>query len=122
ADGEPLVFGTQLAQLVDDIDVRYQETEDQLARLRTLTRRENEVLELMAEGRTAQEICEELDIAMGTARNHIHKALSKAGAPSQLEGGAMARRFGIIDSGQRSSRPRGRWGPPPRRRPPRSTS
>ena len=44
---------------------------------RTLTKREREILKLMAEGYGNREIAERLTIELGTAKNHVHNILEK---------------------------------------------
>ena len=58
----------------------------------TLTRREREVLELLADGHRAQTIALELGLSVLTVRNHIQAILRKLGCHSQLEAAALARR------------------------------
>ena len=50
-----------------------------------LTPREREVVELVAMGRRAHEIADELGIAESTVRSHIRNAMRKAGARSQAQ-------------------------------------
>jgi PAS domain S-box-containing protein len=50
-----------------------------------LTRREYDVLRLLAEGRSAKDIAEELYISWSTARKHIQNILTKLGLHSKLE-------------------------------------
>ncbi|MBS4752147.1 hypothetical protein KG112_04915 [Nocardioides sp. zg-ZUI104] len=55
----------------------------------TLTRREQEVLELMAQGDTNQRIARRLSITEGTAKSHVKHILRKLGAANRAE--AVAR-------------------------------
>lgn len=96
SDGEALVYGAELAQLVEDIEGRLDEADDQTERLLALSPREVEVLQLLGEGRSARQISEDLFISAGTVKNHIHRILAKTGAQSQLEAVAMARRAALI--------------------------
>jgi DNA-binding CsgD family transcriptional regulator len=57
---------------------------------RGLTRREREVLEAVASGRTGREIAALLGIAYKTERNHIASILQKLGAKSQAHAVALA--------------------------------
>jgi ATP/maltotriose-dependent transcriptional regulator MalT len=50
-----------------------------------LTRRENEVLQLMAEGLSNAQIAERLVISISTAKLHVHHVLEKLGAKSRLQ-------------------------------------
>jgi DNA-binding NarL/FixJ family response regulator len=62
-----------------------------------LTVREQEVLELLATGKTGDEIAEELHIAPLTVRTHIRNLMSKMGAHSRLEAVAFGMKNGLID-------------------------
>jgi DNA-binding CsgD family transcriptional regulator len=60
-----------------------------------LTRREAEVLALVAEGRTNQQIGRELFITEGTAGVHVSRILAKLGVASRVEAAAIAHRLGL---------------------------
>jgi DNA-binding NarL/FixJ family response regulator len=61
-----------------------------------LSRRELEVLAMLAEGCGAQAIAANMLISIYTARGHIKNVLRKLGAHSQLEAVATAGRMGIL--------------------------
>ena len=61
-----------------------------------LTRRELEVLRLLAGGATVDEIAEELTISVFTARNHVANVQRKLGARSRLETVLLGMRNGLI--------------------------
>ena len=61
-----------------------------------LTRRQVDVLQLLAEGAQAKTIATRLGIAETTARNHIAGVLRRLGCHSQLEAVAEARRRGLL--------------------------
>ncbi len=61
-----------------------------------LTEKEMEVLQLLATGRPAAEIAEQLFVSIHTARNHIRSILSKLEARSQLEAVVLAVRSGLV--------------------------
>ncbi len=65
----------------------------------SLTSRESDVLALLASGRNAAEIAEELFFSLNTSRNHIASILSKLGARSQLEAVVIAARAGLVRVG-----------------------
>lgn len=64
-----------------------------------LTRREAEVLALLADGVSTREIASRLFISLNTARNHVQRLIAKLGAHSRLEAVAVARRNGLLDGG-----------------------
>ncbi|MEU3791602.1 AAA family ATPase [Streptomyces fructofermentans] len=66
-----------------------------------LTARENDVLLLLARGRTNRQIGEELFISGKTASVHVSNILAKLGAAGRTEAVAIAYREGLIAPGQR---------------------
>ena len=54
-----------------------------------LTARELEVLELIGEGLTNQQISEQLVIEVGTVKNHVHNILDKLNVSSRGEAAAF---------------------------------
>jgi two-component system nitrate/nitrite response regulator NarL len=62
-----------------------------------LTPREREVLELLAHGRSTDEIQQELFLSQHTVRNHVRNLLNKLGARTKLEAVVTAARAGLID-------------------------
>ncbi len=62
----------------------------------TLTRRELEVIRLLAQGATMDEIAESLTISVLTARNHTANIGRKLGAHSRLETVLLAMRHGLV--------------------------
>lgn len=62
-----------------------------------LTLREQEVLELLATGKSGSEIAEELHIAPLTVRTHIRNLMSKLGVHSRLEAVTFGMKNGLID-------------------------
>jgi PAS domain S-box-containing protein len=61
-----------------------------------LTPRQLEVLELLAEGKSAKEIGLDLYLSRATVRNHLRSLLQALGAHSQLEALAKARKLGLL--------------------------
>jgi DNA-binding NarL/FixJ family response regulator len=61
-----------------------------------LSRREIEVLRLLAEGLSTPEMSIRLHLSVNTVRNHVQKAIRRLGAHSKLEAVAIARREGVI--------------------------
>jgi len=61
-----------------------------------LTKREREVLALLAEGTLVKDIARRLDIRVETCRGYVKSLLSKLGARSQLQAVVQAGRFGLL--------------------------
>ena len=59
-----------------------------------LTRRESEVLQLVAAGMSNKEIANELTITEGTVKNHVHNALEKLHLTNRVQAAAYAVRQG----------------------------
>ena len=63
----------------------------------SLTPRERDVIELLAEAKGSQEIADELVVSLHTARNHIRAVMAKLDAQTRLEAVVKAARAGIVD-------------------------
>ena len=62
----------------------------------SLTQRELDVLQLVAEGRSNKDIARRLDITEGTAKSHVKGILTKLDAISRTEAVAVAHRRGLV--------------------------
>lgn len=67
-----------------------------LAPVLSLTRRELEVLRLLARGAETPEIARELGISSTTVRNHVQHLLEKLGAHTRLQVVSLAQRHGLL--------------------------
>jgi DNA-binding NarL/FixJ family response regulator len=63
----------------------------------SLTSREREVLQALAEGLDSKEIAERLHISLRTERNHMASILAKLGLHSQLQALVFALRYGVVE-------------------------
>lgn len=66
-------------------------------RARTLTPRELEVLQLLAEGASTGQVADRLFLSPSTVRNHVQNVLTKLDVHSKLEAVTTAVREGIVD-------------------------
>jgi DNA-binding NarL/FixJ family response regulator len=90
AAGESLVAPDLLARLLPRL------SGNQRLGPTDLTRRELDVLALLADGATNEIIAERLTISRNTVRNHVQNILSKLGAHSRLEAVAIAAKQGLV--------------------------
>ena len=61
-----------------------------------LTKRQNEVLQLLAEGASTEQIAATLHLSKETVRNYVRQVLRGLGAHSRLEAVALAYREGLL--------------------------
>lgn len=95
--GETLVQSRTLGRLIERLMRRRSERTDGIRALSRLTRREREVLALLAEGGNNRSIGQALYISPQTARTHVQHVLSKLGVHSRLAAAAFAMQDGIRD-------------------------
>jgi DNA-binding NarL/FixJ family response regulator len=88
--GEALIAPSMLVRLLPRLERTYEGVGT------SLSRREVQVLNAMANGSTDKEIADELGIAHNTARTHVQSILRKIGAHSKLEAVVIAVRQGVI--------------------------
>jgi DNA-binding NarL/FixJ family response regulator len=88
----PHMLGTLLAALLS----KRRERDDARARMSRLTRREREVLGLLARGADNEMIASTLFISPQTARTHVQNLMSKLDVHSRLEAAAFVTQSGIL--------------------------
>jgi NarL family two-component system response regulator LiaR len=69
----------------------------------TLTKRETEVLRLLARGRSNKEIAVDLSIAEKTVKTHVSNILGKLGVSSRTQAALYAIRIGLVSLGHTGS-------------------
>jgi len=74
---------------------------DRLLKAVRMTKREHEVIALIAEGRSNKEIAKELHIAVHTVKSHVHNILEKLALHTRLELASFAHRRGLDRPGSR---------------------
>jgi len=74
---------------------RSEEEREALFRAQQLTAREREVLQLLAEGASSEEVAKRLCVSSHTVRTHVQNTLVKLQVHSRLEAATFAVRYGI---------------------------
>jgi two-component system, NarL family, response regulator LiaR len=87
----PRMLGTLLARLIE----KRRQRDDAMRQMSRLTRREREILVLLAQGADNDVIAQSLVISPRTARTHIQNVLAKLEVHSRLEAAAFVIRSGI---------------------------
>jgi two-component system, NarL family, nitrate/nitrite response regulator NarL len=91
ARGETVIAPQFAAGIASEIQLR--ETDERPA----LTEREGEVLRLLAEGRTAQKIGDELHLSEATIKTHLQNLYSKLSVSDRAAAVATAMRWGLLE-------------------------
>lgn len=95
--GEILIPSRMMSGLLARLIWRRREQDQTLRTLSRLTRREQEVLRLLAQGTDNDGIAQSLVISPQTARTHVQNVLGKLGVHSRLEAAAVVTRSGLLD-------------------------
>jgi DNA-binding CsgD family transcriptional regulator len=94
-EAEPLARRLGMARLVLDIDTSLHATDESVACPDGLTRREVEILRLLAIGRTNKDVSLVLQISLSTVATHVRSILSKTQCANRTEAAAYAIRHGL---------------------------
>jgi DNA-binding NarL/FixJ family response regulator len=94
--GETIVPPRMLGGLIQNLLRRRRHEDEAIARISRLTRRERQVLALLAEGGNKETIGRALFISPETARTHIQHVLAKLGVHSRLEAATLAHRGNLL--------------------------
>lgn len=95
--GEALVPPRMLGALLQRVIHRRRERDHALKCLARLTKREREVLGILATGADNDAIAQKLVISPETARTHVQNVLGKLGVHSRLEAVAFVTQNGILE-------------------------
>jgi DNA-binding NarL/FixJ family response regulator len=90
AAGEMLISASDLAALIG-------EKGEQTHLIDTLTRREREVLRLMAEGLDNHTLAQRLGVEYGTARSHVRNVIAKLEVHNRMQAVVRAAQLGLIE-------------------------
>jgi DNA-binding NarL/FixJ family response regulator len=96
ADGDGLLSPGVTRRMIAKIAATPEPSTVDLGTLAALTAREREVVALVAEGLSNDEIAERLFISPITAKTHVSRALAKTGARDRAQLVAMAYRTGLV--------------------------
>jgi DNA-binding NarL/FixJ family response regulator len=99
ASGRARVPEDLLGGLLDRLTTHRERRSDVRQRVAKLTRREQEVLLILARGGSNDAIARALTISRQTARTHVQNVLSKLGVHSRLEAAAVARQSHLAPPG-----------------------
>ena len=95
--GELLLSTDEVVELLQLIGRRREQDYEARRAVESLTPREWEVLQALAEGLSDKEMSESLHVGIGTVRNHIVSIFAKLGVHSRLQALVFAVRHGIIE-------------------------
>ncbi|GAB3692188.1 response regulator [Saccharopolyspora tripterygii] len=97
ADGEALLAPSATRKLVREFVQLAPRSREPHPQLHALTDREREVLALVAEGLSNEEIAERLVVSPATARTHVSRAMVKLGARDRAQLVVFAYQSGVVD-------------------------
>ncbi len=96
-DGEELLSPTETVEMLRLVNDRRNTDLDEQRAVSQLTRREREVLQVLAEGLSDHEIATRLGISFDTERSHISNVLVKLKANSRLRALVLALRYKVVE-------------------------
>ena len=95
AAGEERVCPEEVQQIARNLGQSHVEAALTWERLRTLTYREFQILNLLGSGGTLAEVAAGLSIRPSTAQTHLHRILEKTGTSTRHQAAALARSYGV---------------------------
>jgi DNA-binding NarL/FixJ family response regulator len=98
--GETLLALDEVVELLRLAYVQREKQHLDRAAIASLTPREREVLQALADGLEGRAIAERLGVSPKTQRNHVASVLRKLGVHSQLQAVLFALRYGVVDVGR----------------------
>jgi len=89
----PQVTGAVVARMIQGFRPASPELD---ARIGRLTDRERQVLTVIGEGLSNQDIADRLGITLGTVKSHVEAVLGKTGASGRVQAALLAHRCGLV--------------------------
>ena len=99
AAGEALLSPSVTRRLIAEYAARARPSPPPASELAALTEREREVLALVAQGLSNEEIAERLVLSRATARTHVSRVLAKVGARDRTQLVVLAYESGVVRPG-----------------------
>ena len=96
ADGDGVLAPEVTRRVLASVPVPAPEPVAAAPGLDLLTAREREVLVLLGEGRSNQQVAQALTVSETTAKTHVSRVLAKLGCRTRLEAAAVAHRAGLV--------------------------
>ncbi|MEU3722833.1 response regulator transcription factor [Streptomyces sp. NPDC031705] len=100
AEGEMLFAPTVTRRLVETFAHRPEAPRAQPASLGDLTERETEVLHLVGQGLTNEQIAQRLVVSIATVKTHLNRVMSKLGLQSRAQAVVVAYESGLLSPGR----------------------
>ncbi len=97
ARGEAAFSGVIAAKILKEFERSDQVTGEKVETVEPLTQRETEVLRLVVEGKSNQEIAESLVISESTVKNHLRNILGKLHLRNRIQAAVYAVRQGLVE-------------------------
>ena len=94
--GEALIDQDEIVRILHQLRRRRAGDASGRERVERLTRRETEILQLMADGYNPEQISTQLGMSPHTLRTHVQNVLTKLGVHSKMEALAYAIRYGKV--------------------------
>ncbi|MFN2544883.1 MAG: response regulator [Actinomycetota bacterium] len=94
--GEPLMAPDEIRRVLRHLRHRRAQEATEQQRVERLTPRETEILQLMANGVSTDDIAQQLNVSPYTLRTHVQNILTKLGVHSKLEALAFVIRHGKV--------------------------
>ena len=100
ASGESLLFPPVMRRLVSEYAASSQEADRLRANVELLTEREQEVLRLVARGKSNRDIADELFVGHETVKSHVGSVLMKLGVQGRTQAVIAAYESGFVHIGE----------------------